>query len=384
MHRQKLTADIAELQAQLDETIERYDALTVDPNTDELRSLNEADAAVARQLDGEMKGLVTELGRLRDELETHNAIAERRKAAAKVQTGSTDEPTGRRGMGAEVRAKLADAGVEARALATGVSVAVNPVIAPGVVKAPHQARRLLDMLTVNDAPNGLFSYLRQTVRTNNAMTVLPGAVKPTSVFTPERIEGSTDVVAHLSEPVPVRWFDEAPLLEDFLTGEMTEGLLDANSEKVIAAILADGGVANITYVTSPLNTVRKAITAMQTASVEPAALVFTPANWETLDNAAAAAGVESIRPAGGRQLYGVPVVLDNGLTANQGLILAADTVEVYATGGVAVEFSSAFTREVGEAVVTGFMTNEVVCRAENRIKAAVKRPFAARKIALTA
>jgi len=66
----------------------------------------------------------------------------------------------------------------------------------------------------------------------------------------------------------------------------------------------------------------------------------------------------------------VPVVVDNGLTAGEGLILAADAVEVYATGGVDVRFSSAFVRETaadsGE-YVAGFQVNEVVCRAENRI-----------------
>lgn len=44
-----------------------------------------------------------------------------------------------------------------------------------------------------------FSYLRQTVRTNNAAPVATGALKPTSISTLARVESRLRVIAHLSD-----------------------------------------------------------------------------------------------------------------------------------------------------------------------------------------
>lgn len=383
MFRQMIINNLAEVEARGDKLADELDALTVGDDG-ELRSLDDSAAAQVKALRDELLKVKAEADDLRSTLAALDATAERRTAAKSAQVGNAATATGARGFAAEVRSALDVAGAEARSLATGISVAVSPVVSADVVAEPAKARRLLDMLTVNPADGGVFAYLRQTTRETNAATVVQGAMKPTSVYSLDRVAGAVDTVAHLSEPVPVSWFADAPVLEQFLTGEMSEGLLDANSAKIIAAIVADDDVAVVAYATSPLATVRRSITALEAAEVVPAALVFRAADWEVLDIAAAAAGVESVRAAGGRSLFGVPVIIDNGLAAGEGLALAADAVEVYATGGVDVQFSSAFTRTEGGEVVTGFQVNEVVCRAENRIAPAVKRPYAAVRIDLAA
>ncbi len=60
--------------------------------------------------------------------------------------------------------------------------------------------------TVVSAPS--HAYLRQITRTNNASVVAPGAVKPTSVLTLERVEGRLRVVASLSEAVDSYWLSD--------------------------------------------------------------------------------------------------------------------------------------------------------------------------------
>jgi uncharacterized protein (UPF0264 family) len=69
-----------------------------------------------------------------------------------------------------------------------------------------------------------FSYLRQTVRTNNAAVVAEGAVKPTSVYTVVKVPNSLVVVAHLSEGIPRFWLIDQVSLETFVDNEMNFGL----------------------------------------------------------------------------------------------------------------------------------------------------------------
>lgn len=64
-----------------------------------------------------------------------------------------------------------------------------------------------------------FSFLRQTVRTNSAAPVADVALKPTSVYSLAEIEDRVRVIAHLSEPVPERYFADLSALEDFLRSE---------------------------------------------------------------------------------------------------------------------------------------------------------------------
>jgi hypothetical protein len=65
--------------------------------------------------------------------------------------------------------------------------------------------RLIDLLVNRKALDGnAFEYFRQTVRTNNAATVPDNALKPTSVFTTAAVQDRARVVAHLSEPAPIR------------------------------------------------------------------------------------------------------------------------------------------------------------------------------------
>lgn len=77
-----------------------------------------------------------------------------------------------------------------------------PVSIGAVIEARTQPT-LGGLITQKELPGSdRFTYLRQTVRTNNAAHVPIGDEKPTSVYTLDRVTGQAVTVAHLSEPIP--------------------------------------------------------------------------------------------------------------------------------------------------------------------------------------
>ncbi|MFV8165801.1 hypothetical protein ACNQVK_27495 [Mycobacterium sp. 134] len=125
---------------------------------------------------------------------------------------------------------------------------------PDPIALGKPAHSLLDVLPVQAHDTAEFSYLRQSVRTNNAAVVAEDAVKPTSVYSVVRVEDSLKVVAHLSEGVPRYWFIDNAAVQGFLNVELDYGLRMAVEAKVLADINATSGLQAQAYATSPLVT----------------------------------------------------------------------------------------------------------------------------------
>ena len=121
-----------------------------------------------------------------------------------------------------------------------------------------------------------YGYLRQTVRTSNAAVVAEGGTKPTSVFSVVRIEDSLDVIAHISEPCPRYWLVDSPALQQFLTTELTYGLQVAIEAAALATINATSGIMAQAYNTSPLATLRKSLTVLETQGYEAGFMLLKP------------------------------------------------------------------------------------------------------------
>ncbi|BBY43584.1 phage major capsid protein [Mycolicibacterium celeriflavum] len=180
---------------------------------------------------------------------------------------------------------------EARAISSGsvdVPVLVDPAVTP---KA--RPTRLVDLL-VNRATvqSNAFEYFRQTVRTNNAAPVADLGSKPTSVFTVEPVEDRARVIAHLSEEIPIRLWQDAAEVVRWLETEMTEGVLDALESQVVSGsgtgenmtgILTVAGTTAVPFATDVVTTLRKGVTALQTIGVMPNAWVVSPADAEAID-----------------------------------------------------------------------------------------------------
>lgn len=328
-------------------------------------------------------------------------------------------PVGRKAWaGAAVKSLRTSMGRQdgSKALVSGSVTLANPV-SPGVTPLGAAPTSVLDLLR-GEAPAGLsaedygrelagyaprhegpneveagvihglgggggntFSYLRQTVRDSKAGPVADGALKPTSVFTFEEIEDRYRVIAHMSEPVPLRFFHEDKALGNFLANEMGYGLAVATERQALTGdglgenftgILSTEGILSQSWDGDLLRTLRKAVTALQVTGVDPSALVLHPADAERVD--LLREGVDS-----GKYLIGDPAA-----EAVRALWQVPRVTSVAVPVGTAVlgdwDGAELVTRQEATLHVdTGgelFSHNQVRFRVESRSGLAVQRPGA--------
>lgn len=182
-------------------------------------------------------------------------------------------------------------GGEQRALTSG-AVDVPNLVEPNITPMARPAR-LIDLLVNRKQLEGnAFEFFQQTVRTNNAASVADNALKPTSVLTTKAVQDRARVIAHLSEPAPIRLLQDVDGLQVWLANEMAEGVLDALEKQIIqgngtgenmTGILSVAGTVPVAFATDSPTTLRKALTAMQTAGEAPNAVVLHPADAEGID-----------------------------------------------------------------------------------------------------
>lgn len=183
-----------------------------------------------------------------------------------------------------------------KALVTG-SIDI-PAVVEEAVNIPDVPRRLIDVLIDRKTLRGTntYSYLRQTAKTNNAAPVPDGGTKPTSVYTWEEVEDRARVVAHLSEPIPERFFADHAELVDILESEMEAGVLEAierlaiigdpsvvGDEEHFTGLLSVSGTVAQAFATDLLTTVRKTRTALEDSGVRPTAWLFNSTDLESID-----------------------------------------------------------------------------------------------------
>jgi HK97 family phage major capsid protein len=270
-----------------------------------------------------------------------------------------------------------------KSLITG-SIGVPVPLETDVVALSSTPRSLLELIPVRPISGGFgsgnsFSFLRQTVRTNNAAPVPDGALKPTSVFSLAEIEDRVRVIAHLSDPVPERYFADHAALEDFLRSEMEAGILDALQEQVVngdgedenlTGILATSGVITQVFATDRLTSIRKGLTQLQATGVTPNALVLNPADLEALDllRADGATGAFLLGDPSAdsaTNIWSVPRVPSNAVAAGTALLADWNQAEIV----VREDATLALDRSG-----SNFERNLVTMRVEGRFGLAIKRP----------
>lgn len=285
-------------------------------------------------------------------------------------------------------------GGEGRALVSGavdVPRLVEPTITPMA-----RPKRLIDLLVNRKQIEGnAFEYFRQTLRTNNAAPVADGAVKPTSILTTTAIQDRARVVAHLSEPAPLRLLQDVEGLADWLATEMAEGVLDALERQIIVGngagenftgVRAVAGRTQVPFATDVPTTMRKALSALQLAGETPNAYVMHPTDAETIDLSRWGASGGLLVPGGyanggdsaNANIFGGPEILrviSPSVPAGTALLADWSTIRLYVREQINVLLDIS-----GEL----FTKNQFVARGEGRFGVGVLRPSAIADIDLTA
>ena len=113
-------------------------------------------------------------------------------------------------------------GFNVRALLAAGSTAGHPqMLTNSPVSLGKPATALLDIIPARTVDDGVYSYLKQTIRANLAAPVAVGALKPASVMTLTRINGALEVVAHISEAINELWLQDVDGLEQFVRDELS-------------------------------------------------------------------------------------------------------------------------------------------------------------------
>lgn len=269
----------------------------------------------------------------------------------------------------------------------GRSVVSGSIDLPALVEADvtpmPRPQRLIDLIVSRKAiTSPAFEYLRQSLRQSAAGPVADLAAKPVSTFTTEPVTDTVRVVAHLSEGVPVRYWDDHREIVSWLESEMVAGVLDAVEAQLIAGdgtginmegLLIVEGTTKVAYTTDLPTTLRSAVTALQVLGVQPNAWVLNPADAQAVDllrwsyDPAAASPAEFLLDgysgggvAASANVFGgsdIQRVISNSVPAGTAVLGAWDRLRLYIRQGTTLDIDT-----FGD----NFTHNTATLRAEGR------------------
>lgn len=157
---------------------------------------------------------------------------------------------------------------------------------------PDAPTTLLDAIPrVEQREGNHFSFLRQTVREDKAAVVPDDALKPTSLYTFTEVEDHCRVIAHLTEPFPLRYLEDYAGLAAILDVEMKQGIRRVLEDQIIngaggddfTGVLATTGVQQVAWTGSVVATLRRARTQLETGGERLNIVAMHPNDVEELD-----------------------------------------------------------------------------------------------------
>ncbi|OBI98397.1 phage major capsid protein [Mycobacterium asiaticum] len=189
--------------------------------------------------------------------------------------------------------QIVGTGRERRAISSG-TLDVPSLVLPGVTEVPWPTR-LIDLFSNRvGADSNAVEFYRESVsdRDNQATVVADLQTKPTSTFTIEPVTDRCRVIAHVSEPVPVRLLQDATSLTPWLASTMAEGVLAGLEYQAIwglgtgedmTGLWATPGITTVNYATDPVTSLRKGMTALQLKGEVPNGIALHPSDAEAID-----------------------------------------------------------------------------------------------------
>ena len=277
-------------------------------------------------------------------------------------------------------------GLERRVVVSG-SIDIPQLVEPSIIPIARPVR-LIDLFS-NRAPldGNAFEYFVQTVRTNDATAVPDAGTKPTSVFTVAPHQDRCRVIAHLSQPAPIRlWYDHDAFIS-WLQSEMVQGVLDGLEAQIVngsgtgedmLGLLKEPGTTTVPFNTDPITTLRSAVTALQVLGEVPNGWALNPVDAQAVD-------LERWGTAGGFVTEGYATGVTPGADPSSNNIFGADVRRVVSNSvpvGTAIlgDFTrlKIYVRQDAHMDVDAsgplFATNEFVARGEGRYGIGILRP----------
>lgn len=221
------------------------------------------------------------------------------------------------------------ANIEAKGLVAAgsnvTSVEFDPQ--PQVLARPGANLGILDVIAVKTRNSAKYTYVRQTVRTNNAAVVAAGALKPTSVFTVEEVEGSLDVVAHMSEYVGTYLLKDNEALQGFLTSELQAGIFAKVAELAATEFAGTTGAQTQAFVDNEMDSIYLGTSKAAALGYNPDVVLLPRATFDAIMLAKDADGNYLYRKAEDSRINGLYPVIVDGLT-DQALVIDSSKVGI--------------------------------------------------------
>ena len=197
-----------------------------------------------------------------------------------------------------------------------------------------------------------------------AAVVAEGAAKPEATFTMTPRTAALETIAHWVQ-ITRQALEDAPYIRSLIEGKLRRGLL-AKAEADMAAALVAATLPTATGADMS-KSIRVGIGKVEAAGYNPNAVVLNPADYATLDIAAAEAG--NTGPDRRSTFWGLTAVPASSVTA--GTAIVGD----FASG--ATLFDRGVTNVfLSDSHASLFISNILVILAEARLKSAVTEPLA--------
>jgi HK97 family phage major capsid protein len=337
------------------------------------RDLDDDEHERAQKLSGKVKGLKERIERAETMSDFDDYLVK--------NFGPFDEPAKpkepQKGSWARAMDKYLE-GMGAKALIAGGTLLTPAEFDQQAHDKGRPARFVSSVMPTQRTENDNVAYLRQTTRTNLAAAVAEGNLKPTSVFTVEKITAPFITVAHLSEQIPRQTLADSESLERFLESELRLGLQVELDDQIMSGNPAAGtpemaglgtlsGTQSQGFDQNNLRTCRLGIEKCELAFSPPSHFVLHPTDWRNLELAVSSTG-EFLFDAGPvnraeARLFGVPVVQTTSVAQGTGWVGDfTGQSRLYMREDVRVDFS--------ENVSDDFAKNLVRFRAEARAQTA--------------
>lgn len=249
----------------------------------------------------------------------------------------------------------------------------------GIVGGAFRTLKVMDVLPQGVTNSNIVEYTKESTFTNNAAEAAEGATKAESVLEFTLANAPVRTIAHFLK-VSKQVLEDAAALQSFIDTRLRYGvelkletqlIAGAGTGQQISGITASGNYTAFTPATgdTALDSLSKAIQAVEEADYAATAIMMNPANWHAIarlkdleNRYIVGSPASALQP----MLWGLPVVVSNSITSGKLLVGAFNiSHQVFMRSGTVVEMF--------EQDDTNVQKNLLTVRAEARATLATFR-----------